>query len=608
MEYILKSTAILTIFYLFYKIFLQRETFFHSIRSYFLTGIISAIVIPFVVITKYVQIEPVSMVSDMVFTEIPTVTKIESFNWIQLFIVIYLIGVLFFSLRFLWQLSSLIWFLYTHPKKKIGKFTLVKTTKNMAPFSFFNYIAYNRNQFKIHELNQILTHEKVHASQYHSIDILISQIIGIFNWFNPFIWFYNKEIQKNLEYVADDYTQNSTLEKKNYQYLLLKTISPDFKMALASNFYNTIIKKRIDMLQKNRSNKTMQLKFALIVPILIAFIFNYNTKVIAQTVVKEKKQVNVEQLVEVEESIEVIDIIEVVELDEVVEIEESSGLKETIVEIEGVTELKEIIETHEVIEVKEVEEVIEIEQDRQAFYIAKDKTEYDLNKLVADASNIDVSIKFKGIKRNDKKEITGIKIDVSSKNSSANFSTNSSDAIKLIKISISDNGSNISIGNASSHSEAIFVSKNWKNNDHNTFVVSSGSHSNKFIHKQGEDNQTIYEFKSGDSTKVWVSDDDQDVHFGHGKKSKGGNIEIISIKEGEGGKHKKHEIIVRGYGSDDGKMPLMIIDGKETKNKSLEDMDTENIESIEVLKGDGAIKEYGDKAKDGVIIITTKKK
>ncbi len=614
MEYILKSTAILTIFYLFYKIFLQRETFFHSIRSYFLTGIISAIVIPFVVITKYVQIEPVSVVSDMVFTEIPTVTQIESFNWIQLFIVIYLIGVLFFSIRFIWQLSSLTWFLYTHPKSKKGKYTLVKTTKNMAPFSFFNYIAYNRDQFENNELEQIFTHEKAHANQLHSIDIVLSKLVAIVNWFNPFIWLYNKEIQKNLEYVADQFAHNNSLEKKKYQYLLLKTISPDFKMALASNFYNTLIKKRIDMLQKNRSSKTMQIKFALIIPILIAFVFTYNTEIIAQTKVSENEVITEQHntISEVEETTETIEATEVTEATEATEIKE-----EIEVEVEEWTEQVEMEEIEVAKTSNEVEEIIEIEQTRIDFLINKDHTEYELNKLVTDASKEKVTVKIKGIKRNDQGEITAIKIDIRSDNSRANFNTSSNEPIKPIKIAFNEGGSNISIGNTGSpHEEHFFVSKEWKNKNKNTFFISSGGNGNKFMHTEGEHSNEVYEFKSGDSTMIWVSKGKN--HFVHDIDAKDGNVEIIAIEEDDG-KHKKHEIKVRKVGSDhdkknnviyfnsDYEKPLIFIDGKESTHEAMEELGPDKIQSMNVLKGEGAIKEYGNRAKNGVIKITTKK-
>lgn len=609
MEYILKSTAILMLFYLFYKIFLQRDTFFNSIRTYFLIGIVSAIVTPFIVITKYIQVDPISLPTNIVFMETSPIANVESFNWPQLIFNTYLLGILFFSLRFLWQLSSLIWFLYTHPKSKKGKYILLETKKNITPFSFFNYIVFNSTQFDDNELEQIITHEKVHANQWHSIDIIVSQLVVIFNWFNPFIWLYNREIQKNLEYAADEITQNALQEKKKYQYLLLKTISPDFKMALASNFYNTLIKKRIDMLQKNRSNKTMQFKFALIIPILIAFVFTYNTETIAQT--KKSKPEKEEK--------------ENSEAQEIIEVAPSTGIKD-VREKNKATESEEVIEIKENAEVNEIKEKIETRPNHQGFIIGKNHSEYDLNKLMTDASVKGINIKIKGIKRNSKGEITTIKIDVRSENSSANFNSNSDKPIKPIKILVDEEGENISIGNIQiSNQNKSFISDLENISLNNTYNFSSLTEFKNYIPPSYEyyvlninDNISIKVGRT-DSTKTWAYHNSNDLvtkKYGYptngvyGGTIKHPNVEheteknknVIEAKEDVHGK-EVNSIFINA----DGKKPLIIVDGKEVPNYNMENIKPDDIESIDVSKGEGATKKYGDKAKDGVIEITTKK-
>jgi len=51
----------------------------------------------------------------------------------------------------------------------------------------------------------------------------------------------------------------------------------------------------------------------------------------------------------------------------------------------------------------------------------------------------------------------------------------------------------------------------------------------------------------------------------------------------------------------------MIVDGKEMEGGSIEDIDPKTIETINVYKGDKAVEKYGEKAKDGVVEIKTKK-
>jgi len=88
MEYLLKSTAILSLFYLFYKIFLQNETFFKSIRVYFLIGFISAIAIPLVVITKHIIVEPIHL-SNVNFVNESTMISSPTFDWIKIIFLTY---------------------------------------------------------------------------------------------------------------------------------------------------------------------------------------------------------------------------------------------------------------------------------------------------------------------------------------------------------------------------------------------------------------------------------------------------------------------------------------------------------------------------------------
>ena len=589
MEYYIKASAIIIIFFVFYKIFLQNETFFQSIRFYFLVGYFFALIIPFIIIPKYIATEAFLIPKNLEQIQSNLVKQDPTLNWDQIIIFIYFIGVLFFTLRFLAQLSSLLWFMFSQHKIKQGKYHIIKIHKNIAPFSIFNYISYNENNYSKNEINQILTHEKIHANQFHSIDIIFSQIFAIVFWFNPFTWLYNREVQKNLEFIADEKAQYLSKEKKSYQYLLLKTSTPEYRLALTSNFYNSLIKNRINMLQKNRSRKLMHFKFALIIPVLITFIFTFNTKVIAQ----QKK-------------------------------------------------LK----------------TIEIQSDYEVEIITKDFQKNDLKSLKSRLAKNNVTFKYNKLKYNNNGEIIAIKIDVKTKSgNSGNLSQNSSKPIQPIQIRYNNTNGELSLGNVSddylSNSLVynsgnkgdfrIFSSKNSgdykkvvieKDGGHNMIFVSGDS--TKVIKQKGDgfvfisddDNGNIEKHvikikKDGNTSNIWVSTD--------GDTTKLKNIEIIEIDEDDHGTHKMIlksvseskdnrnvtilETDINASNNDEkvifhtksGKDPLFILDGKEISKEKMESISPEEIESINVLKGENAIKKYGEKGKDGVIIINTKK-
>jgi bla regulator protein BlaR1 len=569
MEYFIKLSAILGLFYVFYKLFLQKETFFNMIRGYFLIGIITAVVLPFIVIPEYVTVENVFV--NQLTTTSPEMNIIDNPSGIDLnsiLIGIYGLGILFFGIRFLLQLGSLGRFILKYPKKKRNGYVFIEANASTSPFSFFNYIIYPKDGFSDQELDQIIEHEKIHASHLHSFDILLSQLVIIFNWFNPLAWMYQKEVQKNLEFIADQGAQSIHNSRESYQYLLLKTVTPNYSPALTSNFYNSLIKKRINMLHKDKSGKMMYFKLIFIIPVLIAFVFTFNTKVIAQQKTTEK--------------------------------------------VEWQSELD-----------------IEV--------ITKDFQKNDLETLKANLSKKGIKLTYKKLKYNDNNEIVAIQISVSNKqNNKTQLEQMGSAPIKPISIKFDDKGA-LAVGNLEGMEEHnVFVRSESDDDQENVFVFKSGNKSKthdgnyvwvseggdethvKIVNGQkvteeihGPHSETVWISKSGDSTKVRTVKviEVEEMHDGEKhvivKKIHKDGEDVDIIVETSGDIHKSENKIV--FSSEDGEKPLMIVDGKEVEGQRIEDFDTDTIESINIYKGDKAIEKYGDKAKNGVIIIKTKK-
>jgi len=569
MEYFIKLSAILGLFYVFYKLFLQKETFFNMIRGYFLIGIITAVVLPFIIIHEYVIVENVfvnqltTTSSEMNIIENPSGIDLNS-----ILIGIYGLGILFFGIRFLLQLGSLGRFIFKYPKKKRNGYVFIEANASTSPFSFFNYIIYPKDGFSDQELDQIIEHEKIHASHLHSFDILLSQLVIIFNWFNPLAWMYQKEVQKNLEFIADQGAHSIHNSKESYQYLLLKTVTPNYSPALTSNFYNSLIKKRINMLHKDKSGKMMYFKFIFIIPVLIAFVFTFNTKVIAQQKTTEK--------------------------------------------VEWRSELE-----------------IEV--------ITKDFQKSDLETLKANLSKKGITLSYKKLKYNDNNEIVAIQISVSNKqNNKTQIEQMGSAPIKPISIKFDDKGA-LSVGNLEGMEQHnVFVRSESDGDQENVFVFKSSNksktHDGNYVwvseggsethvkivngqkvieEKHGPHSETVWISESGDSTKVRTVKviEVKEMHDGEKhvtvKKIHKDGEDVDIIVETSGDIHKGKNKMV--FSSEDGENPLMIVDGKEVEGQRIEDFDTDTIESINIFKGDKAIEKYGDKAKNGVVIIKTKK-
>ncbi|HJY13956.1 MAG TPA: M56 family metallopeptidase, partial [Flavobacterium sp.] len=286
--FIAKSSGLLVLFYFAYFFLLRKETFFNSNRWFLLAGLITSVVLPFVVYTKIVWVDPTPMpaVIDYAAGYIPHTNTIpeETFeiNWNYVALAIYGIGFLALILKFALDFYSLNSVLKGKEVQQEADFKFIDIDENIAPFSYFDYIVYNSSMFTASELESIIEHEKVHSDQNHTVDVIISRIFCVLFWFNPIIWFYKKAILQNLEFIADNEAAKKIADKKAYQYTLLKITTHETCVAITNHFYQSLIKKRIVMLNKNQSKKTNYWKYCTIIPALALFVFLFQIEIIAQ--------------------------------------------------------------------------------------------------------------------------------------------------------------------------------------------------------------------------------------------------------------------------------------------------------------------------------------
>ncbi len=294
--FIIKSGSLIALFYFAYFFLLRKETFFTSNRYFLLAGLITSVILPFVIYTKVVWVDPAPILYSPVvqtasvshdyvssYDHLATVEE-EPFeiNWNLVSLAIYAIGFAAFMLKFAIDFYSLNSVLKGKKVKQQEDFKFVDVTENIAPFSYFDYIVYNSSLYSEAELQSILEHEKVHSDQNHTVDVIISRIFCILFWFNPIIWLYKKAILQNLEFIADNEASKKLSDKKAYQYTLLKITTHETCVAITNHFYQSLIKKRIVMLNKNQSKKWNYWKYYAVIPALAAFVFLFQIKTIAQ--------------------------------------------------------------------------------------------------------------------------------------------------------------------------------------------------------------------------------------------------------------------------------------------------------------------------------------
>lgn len=271
-HYLLQVNIYLVIFYVFYKLLLDKETYFMMNRLYLLISGLLSLAIPFLrpewfvkqPVTQQIKIS-VGQLNMMMAQVTVSPDETEPFNWGQLAGGIYLFGMLFFLFRFIFQLAAV---------KK-----LMENRPAGVAFSFFRKKVIDQN---LPGLETIYQHEEIHNRQLHTLDVLFFETLAILAWCNPIIYLYKTTVKNIHEYLADEEAARFQGDKESYAMLILSKAFGIDQNVLTNSFFNkSLIKKRIFMLHKERSKKTAILKYGLFLP-LFALTLLFSSATISQ--------------------------------------------------------------------------------------------------------------------------------------------------------------------------------------------------------------------------------------------------------------------------------------------------------------------------------------
>ena len=339
-ELLIKSSLAVGVAFLFYKIVLQKETFFAVNRIYLLGSLVVAFALPFVNLPQIVAHQgllagfleqPTAATSGLLLetehrpvqdfslqkgdptpdhTEISTpptsvqkepaqIQKREPAAVLQgdslqqpfslpdlqtILLYIYLFGVTIFSLSLLFQLGYITWEIITaRDKSRDGNYTIVTTSGKKAPCSFFRYIFIYPDDYDFETYEQIIAHEKTHVRLGHSIDLLLAELAIIVLWFNPLIWLFRREIEKNNEYQTDAVLlERARFPRDRYQFSLLQLAVPNKPLNITTNYNQSLIKQRIIMMNSKKSSPHAYWKYAFSIPLFLGILLLINQPVSGQ--------------------------------------------------------------------------------------------------------------------------------------------------------------------------------------------------------------------------------------------------------------------------------------------------------------------------------------
>ncbi len=280
--YLLKFSACLFIFWLVYVLLLEKLQMHHFKRFYLLGSFVIALVIPQLTIIEYVEpivqnfeTSPMYIPIESTLTEVqldekPVITA-ENILWL-----VYGIGVLLFAIRFAYNLTNLYRRISRNEKISNRSFIYVLLKDYRIPHSFFKYIFLNKSKFENNDIpKEVLLHEETHAKQWHSLDILLLELLQVVFWFHPLVYILKHHIKLNHEFLADDAVLQQGIAAKNYQNILLQFSSStqDFQFMSAINYSS--IKKRFTVMKTQTSKTRMWLSTLVLLPIIAILFFSF---------------------------------------------------------------------------------------------------------------------------------------------------------------------------------------------------------------------------------------------------------------------------------------------------------------------------------------------
>jgi hypothetical protein len=282
--FLIKASTGTILFYLVYWLFLRNETFHNANRWYLLSALFISVLIPLFPVhyTLFVDQGNTSNLFVAIpdtFKHIPVLNEQPqisgSFNWQQAILLVYFTGAAIFLLRLLTQTIILIQLMLKNRIKPIEGIRIVENEKYGLPFSFFNVVFINPKFHKQENLPEILAHEKVHIRENHWFDLLFIELLTVIFWFNPFIWFFERSIKQNHEYLADKGVLAQGHPVGRYQALLINQLMGMQIIGVTNNLNFALNTNRLKMMTKKKTSRLSKIKFLWAMPAIALLLFAF---------------------------------------------------------------------------------------------------------------------------------------------------------------------------------------------------------------------------------------------------------------------------------------------------------------------------------------------
>jgi TonB-dependent SusC/RagA subfamily outer membrane receptor len=268
--YLLKMNGALLLFVAVYYALLRRLTFHTLNRWYLLGAIIFSVLYPLIDVAALWP-QPVMLSNELIVWQsgwkgqaVADAAPTDYYGWVT---GVYWLGVVILAGRLLMQAASLRQLHCASVPTSVG-LPFRQVADAVTPFSFWQTVYLNTSQHHPSELSAILLHEQVHVRQWHTLDVLLGQLLRVLCWLNPAAWLLLRAMQENLEFIADQAVlQAGQMDSKLYQYSLVRLSTLAQGPALVTPFIFHPLKTRINMMNSQKSAAIQVVRYLLVAPV-----------------------------------------------------------------------------------------------------------------------------------------------------------------------------------------------------------------------------------------------------------------------------------------------------------------------------------------------------
>ncbi|MGC9344875.1 MAG: M56 family metallopeptidase [Bacteroidales bacterium] len=280
--YALKTIIGLGLFALVYRMGFLKDVNFPGRRFYLLNAVFLSFLLPllsfnFSIFSTGESTPFGSFVLDEITVYsngLKTIEQSSRIPFSEILVYSYIVIAFLLAARVLYQLVNILAKTKKYRGDSLGKLILYRLPVDNVSFSFFNFVFIGKTPGE-EDMEKILAHEKVHAGQLHTLDVLIMEILTIIFWFNPLVWWFRNEIKNVHEYLADDGALNEGFNRKSYQITLLEHLIGSASLTITNNFNYSLIKNRIAMMNKEKNGRKNIWKIFLLLPVSIMLIIGF---------------------------------------------------------------------------------------------------------------------------------------------------------------------------------------------------------------------------------------------------------------------------------------------------------------------------------------------